>query len=182
VRTNSADEIACRVILWIADNGGAATVRANRIALGNRRHRVIGALAVNVRLETGKQLVDVQIRENHNVIDRSERADQGGPIGGGKNRPVRPLQRTNRLVIINCHDEPIGLSPCAFQITNVTHVKHIKAAVCQGYRPPSRAVELDKRLELFPRDNLAHGSLQPSAFSFEKLSAFSPQRRVSGAC
>jgi hypothetical protein len=161
------------VILWIADNGGAAAVRANRVVLGNRRHRVIGTLAVNVRLETGKQLVDVWIGENHDVIDRPERADQDGSIGGGKNRALRPLQRTNRVVIVNGYDEPIGLSPCAFEITNVTHVKHVKAAVCQGYRPPSRAVDLDKRLELFPRDNLAHGSLQPSAFSC--------QRRVSAA-
>ena len=46
-----AEQIARRMVLRIADDGDAAAVGAHGLALGNGVDRVVGALAVHVRLQ-----------------------------------------------------------------------------------------------------------------------------------
>ncbi len=144
--TNSGDEIACRMVFGIADNRRTAAVRAHGLSLRNRGDRVIGTFAVDVRFETSKQLVDIRVGENQDIVDRSEGTDDRGSIGSSKNRPVRPLQRADRVIVIDRHDEPIGLCLRTFQIANVTDVQHVEATIGKGDGSAGGAIGLQKHL------------------------------------
>ena len=87
-----ARQIARRVILGIADDGDAAAVAADGLALGHGVDGVVGPLAVHVGLQREQQRRDRRLGEDDDVVDAAQRGDELGAIGGGQERPVRPLR------------------------------------------------------------------------------------------
>ena len=85
------------MILRIADDGDAAAVGADGVALGNGVDGVVGALAVHVGLQQLEQRRHRRLGKDHDVIDRAQRGHQLGAIGLRQHRPRRPFQSANRL-------------------------------------------------------------------------------------
>ncbi len=64
------------MILRVADDGGAAAVRLDNVALGNGFDRVVRPLAMDVRAERGQQRAHGRLWKNHDVVRRTEAPPQ----------------------------------------------------------------------------------------------------------
>ena len=98
---------------------------------------------MDVRLQTREQPVDLEILEDHHVVDEAKRVDQLGAIGGRKDRPPGALQSLHRCITIDRDDQAIRFGRGAAQIANVADVQQIEAAVRERNRAAGRAVARD---------------------------------------
>ena len=89
------------MILWIADDGDAAAVPADDLALGHAVDGVVGAFAVNIGLQREQQPGDGRLGKHHDVVDAADRGDQLRAIARAENRAARPLQGGNRIVVVD---------------------------------------------------------------------------------
>src|ERR1700722_8533808 len=96
---------------------------------------------------------DIRIAELHDVIHRPQRRNQVGTRSFVQDRPPRSLQPAHARIIIHCHYQYVPLAPCAFQITNVSHVQRVKASV-RKHNALSVALPLRNRfLQFLARHN-----------------------------
>ena len=135
-----AEQVACRVILRVADNRDTAAVAFDDVALGDRVERVVGALAVDVRLQRFEQRADGRLGKDDDVVDAAQRRDELGPIGGGQHRPPLPFQRPHRVVVIDRDDQSVCLGGGGLQIADVADVQQVEASVGERHASAGRAV------------------------------------------
>ena len=127
------------MILGIADDGDAASVGENCLALGNGFGGVVGPFAVNVRTQQLEQRRDRRLGKDGHVVHATQRGDQLRAIRGLQNRPARSL-RCRHHIVVDGNDEPIGLRRRSPQIPNVTDMQQIEASVCERDRTPLASI------------------------------------------
>src|SRR6202041_564967 len=72
---DARNHVARGMIFGIAANGGADAEENGEFALGDRVDGIVGAFGVDVGLKFTKERVDVELVENNDVVDCSQRCD-----------------------------------------------------------------------------------------------------------
>src|SRR5258708_31359607 len=78
------EKFARRMVLGIADDRYADTEPGRRRTFRDRLGRVIRSFGVNVRTQILQQCFYVRLAEDQNIIDGSQRADQGSTRSFGQ--------------------------------------------------------------------------------------------------
>ena len=68
------------MLFRVADDGRAAAVGRDDGALGHGVDRVVGALAVHVRLHERQQRLDRRLAEHDDVVDAAKAGDELGAV------------------------------------------------------------------------------------------------------
>lgn len=144
------------MILWIAHDRDAAAVRAHRVALRDRLDRVVGALAVHIRMQQLEKRCHRWLIENDHVVHVTECRNQLGPIGGIQNGAVRAFEGRDRPIAVDPNDESIGLLRGRLEIPNMSDVQKIEAAVGEGVREAVRPILRDAFGERLAGEDFAH--------------------------
>ncbi len=144
------------MVLGIADDGDAPAVAAHGLALGHGVDGVIGALAVDVRLQLEQQRRHGRFRKNDDVGDAAQGGDELGPILFGEERPVGPLQGRDRPIVVDGDDEAIGFARGRLEVADVAGVQQIEAAVREGDGAAGGAIRLNGRQQLGAGQHASH--------------------------
>ena len=96
-----------------------------------------------------EQPLDGRIAEDDDVVHAAQRADQLRAIGRGQDRPPGALQRGHRPIVVDRHDQPVGLGRRALQISDVADVQQVEAAV--GERDRRARAGRDRRCDRLDR-------------------------------
>ena len=128
--------------LRIADDGDAAAVRPDGLALGDRLGRVVRALAVHIRPQHAEQPIDRAIRKHDDVVDAAQRRNQLRARLGRHQRPAWTFQRPHRRVVVHRDDQPIGFPRRSVFIVDGDGVVRYAHRAIAGltYRPISELV------------------------------------------
>jgi hypothetical protein len=121
------------VVLRIAHDGDAAAVGAHGVAFGHGVGGVVGPLAVHVGLEQTEQPVDIRIREHDHVVDALDGRHHLGALGRREDRTPGPLEAGNRRVVVDRHDQAIGLGRRSLEVADVPDVEDVEAPVGKGH-------------------------------------------------
>src|SRR5208282_2526365 len=117
------------MILWIADNGNPNAETLSRGTLRHGLRGVVRSFGVNVRAKILEQRVDTWFAEEDDVIDSAKRSDEERSRVFIKNGTAGAFQRADARVRIHADHKDVAFAARALQITDVAHVKGIKASV-----------------------------------------------------
>ncbi len=140
------------MIFRVADNRDPASVCRHGVPFRHGVDRVVSTFAVHIRLQQRQQRSNRGLGKNDHVVDAAEGGDELRAITRGQYGPARPLP-PRRGIVIDRHDEAIGLGSGGLQVADVPHVKKVEAAVCEGYRSAGASFGRDDRDELLPVDD-----------------------------
>ncbi len=117
--------------LGIADDNDTDAQTIGNCAFRDIFRGVVRALRVNIRPQLFEQGFDVRLGKKQNKIDIAQRRDQLGASLLIENRPARALQASDARIRIDGNDERVAFAFGSGQITNVTDMQRIEAAVRQ---------------------------------------------------
>jgi hypothetical protein len=122
------------MIFGIAHNFHASATGANFVALGNGLDGVVRALGMHIRTEFADDRAHIRLRKNHHGIYIGQRGQNFGTFLGRHQRTALPFQGAHRGIRVHGYDQ----SPAQFfgraQITDVSDVQQVEAAIGQGDR------------------------------------------------
>ena len=144
--------------LWIADDPRLATVPAHDLSLGDRLDGVVGALAMNVRLDELQQVGHGSVGKEDHVVDHAERGHELRTVRRRQNRPPNTLQRRDGLVIVHSDDQPIRLGGRCREVADMADVQQVEATVRERNGLPGCAIGTDQLQKLFAGDDRSHVS------------------------
>jgi hypothetical protein len=90
---------------------------------------VVATFDVNVRSHNGQESVGTLLGENDDGIDARQRGEDGGTLTLRDERSSRSLEFTDRAVSVEADDKEIAKLARALQVTDVTEMKEVEAAV-----------------------------------------------------
>ena len=128
---------------------------------------------MDVRLEIGEQRRGGVPREDHHEVDRLQRRQQLGPLGGGDHGPAWAFQARDRGIVVDPHHQGVPLGAGVAEIAQVPHVEQIEMAVGEGDLLP-RGLERPDALA-----QLGDGQDQPHRISSSGRGSLSTARRSS---
>jgi hypothetical protein len=123
------EEAARGVIFRVADDGYAYAETAGGGALWNGVGSVVGAFGVNVGAERLEERLDVGFAEKDHVVYGAEGGDQICARGFRQDGPTGAFQGADAGVVVHGDDEDIAFAAGALEITDVSYVERVKAAV-----------------------------------------------------
>ncbi len=133
-------QIARRVVLGVADDGGAAAIGQHDRAFGNGLDRVVRALAVHVGFQTGQQVADRVVVEHHDVVDPAQRRHQFGARLLVQDGTALAFQPPHRRIAVDGDHQPVGFGGGGLQIADVPDVQEIEDPVGKRDRAARRTV------------------------------------------
>ena len=134
-----------------------STVGLDDWPLGHGLDGVVGSLAVHVGLVAHQHVRDGPPAEQDDVVHAAQGRQHFGPIDTGHHRPPVPLQRPHGLIVVDRHDQHVGLGGRPFQVADVPDMQQVETPVGQGYRPASGPMGREQDVEVVERDYLSHG-------------------------
>jgi hypothetical protein len=133
-------EISGGVVFRIAHNGNPPATGNYYLAFGNIFLGIVGAFGVNVRPQQAYKLGDIRGVKDRNRINVTERRQNFRTLIARNARPAFAFESPGACVGIYGHNQPAAQLPGSAQITDVAHVKKIKASIGQddlvSSRPP----------------------------------------------
>ena len=144
------------MILGVARDCSASPVGLDELALGNGLDGVVSALAVDIRSKRFEQGHNSRFRKDHDKIDRAESGQELRAVLGGKNRPALPLHPSHAGIVIDSHDEHVGLPRCAFQVADVPDVQEVETATGERDRTSGPTQVGGASNQLVSRNDFAH--------------------------
>ena len=99
---------------WVADDGDAPAVGTDDVALGHGVDGVVGALAMDVRMQQLEQRTHGGFGKDDDEVHAAKRRHELGPMLGRQHGTPLPLQRPYRLIVVDRHDQadpPPALPP-----------------------------------------------------------------------
>jgi len=167
------------VIFGVANDRDADAEAGGGSALWNGVGAVVGALGVDVGAERFEQGLDVGFAENEHVVDGTKGGYEIGAGVFGKNRTAGTFEGADAGVAIHRYDKNVALAAGTFQITDVSDVQRVEAAVREDDSLTATLVSNEKLAETIVGDDFglgfAHGSgAGPSSLAadgFEELLA-----------
>ena len=141
------------MVLGVADDGYANAEAGGDSTLGDGVGSVVGAFGVDVGAQIFEELLDVGLRENHNVIDVAERGDQKSAGVFVKNGAAWTFERANAGIGIDRDDEDLSFGFCGGEIAGMTDVESIKYAVREDDGRSTKLGCFHKGAEFFAGDN-----------------------------
>jgi hypothetical protein len=111
---------------------------------------------VHVWLQRFEQGTDRRLGKDDHIVHTPQRGDELSAMSGGKYRPALPFQPSNRLVIVDRHDEAICLGGGGLQVANVADVQQVEAPVGERQAPAGSAVGANTFEQLVAGKDLTH--------------------------
>src|ERR1044071_1549024 len=117
------------MIFWIANDCDVAAVRSYHVTFGYCFRGVVRAFGMNVWFEGKQELFDCWFAENDDVSDRLERCHDFSPFCCRQDWPARALLNCDLFIGVNANDHYVAQLSGASEISNVTNMKHVEAAI-----------------------------------------------------
>ena len=156
-------EVTRRVLLFVADDDGSAAVVVYDGSLGNRLHRIVGPLAMDLGSQQPQEARDSRVAEDDHVVDAGQSRKHLGTFGRGHDRTACPFQRPDARIVVHRDNQTVGFPGSARQIPHMADVQQVEAPVRERKTPPGRAVARHRVDQFLFGDDSSHDySLIPS--------------------
>jgi hypothetical protein len=150
------------VVFRVADDGYAYTETGGGGALWNGVGGVVGAFGVDVGAERFEERLDVRFAEEDYVVYGAKGGHEIGAGGFWQDGATGAFQSADAGVAIHRDDEDVAFAAGALEITDVSYMERVKAAVREDDSLAMALVPGEKLAEAFARDDfglgVAHGS------------------------
>ena len=144
------------MIFWIADDGNAAAVAEDGLALRHGVNGVIGTLAVDVGFQRQQQGRHGWLRKYDDVIHAAQGCHEFRTILFAEDWTASALQTADGSIVIDGNHQPIRFGGGSLQIANMTDVQQVEAAVCERHGTAGGAILGDRGEQGLARKNSAH--------------------------
>ena len=142
------------MIFGIAHNGHASAARFHFISFRNTFDGVVGALGLKVGPDFTDDRAHVVLGKNHYRIHSGEGGENFRTLFRGDQWTPRAFECANRVVGIHGHYQLPAEFPSGVQITDVSDVEQVKAAIGESNARPGPPPFGDTFSKLFAAENL----------------------------
>ena len=131
------NDLAGGMVLRVADDRDSAAAFDNSFAFRDGIFGIVGTFRVNVGADRADQLFNRRFTKDGHRVNATESSDGLGTFGFCLYRSAVALKCANLLVRIDPDDEKTAEILRSGEISNVTHMQHVEAAVRENDTRPA---------------------------------------------